>query len=112
VTQSTDPIDTSTQIGEATDQIVISTINVMNVMDLSHSLCCKSGHHECRSGADVWRHDGGTDQVVTPTHDGMMPVDGDVGTEFSQFLDVPEATRIQVLRDDSCSVSGREHRNK
>jgi hypothetical protein len=83
VTQSTDPIDTSTQIGEATDQIVISTINVMNVMDLRHSLCCKSGHHECCSRANVWGHDRGTDQMVTSTHNGMMSVDGNIGAELS-----------------------------
>ncbi len=99
--QGLDALDVGADADEATDEIVVATVDVVHAADDRLALGREPGHHQRGAGADVGSTHRRAAQSLDATHHGVVAVGADVGAESLQLLDVSEAAGIEVLGDDA-----------
>src|SRR6202163_342501 len=85
------PRDVRTQPLELADDVLVATIQVIDVVEHGRPVGTERGDDERRAGPDVGHRDRAAMQRTGPGHDGAAALDVDVGPELAQLGHMLEA---------------------
>ena len=95
------PLDVGTEPDQPADEIVVATVDVVHAADDRLAFRGQAGHDQRCPGTDVGGPHRCPAEAGDTTHDCVVAVGADVGTQPLQFLDVAESAGVEVLGDEA-----------
>ena len=102
-------LDFGSELEELFVDHFVSTVNMVEAIDLGGAFCSESGKDEGGGGPEVGSHDRSGAELPNAVDDGRATIDADIGTHAGEFGAVHEALGEDGVFDDRDAGGGGKH---